>query len=212
MSEEQRFMTPGDVSEEFEEVSEGEQPDTSSEAAPAPACHWQNVPYAPPFSIPQGATYPQLYQVPWNYFQGFPYRPGETDETDAGGVETRQYFPVYPYGHPYHHPHYHYPYYGHPYYGHPPYMRPHPYYHYYYHDHHYPYRPPYYHPYRADGSDEPVPPGGEGPAVAIREDTRQLFPFFGVSPFGPSFGLGFGFPFYPRPFFPGMFYPRPVWW
>ncbi|WP_282198034.1 hypothetical protein [Collibacillus ludicampi] len=31
------------------------------------------APYAPPFSSMSGQSYPQVYQVPWNYFN-FPYR------------------------------------------------------------------------------------------------------------------------------------------
>jgi hypothetical protein len=33
------------------------------------------APYAPPFSSMSEQTYPQVYQVPWSYFNGFlPYR------------------------------------------------------------------------------------------------------------------------------------------
>ncbi|WP_018130235.1 hypothetical protein [Effusibacillus pohliae] len=44
------------------------------------------------------------------------------------------------------------------------------------------------------------------------QDYRQFGPFFGISPFGPTIGFGFGLPLFPRPFYPYPFYPRPYWW
>jgi hypothetical protein len=47
------------------------------------------APYGPPFSSLSGQNYPQVYQVPWNYFNGFPYRGAE-----ASAANGYRQFPI----------------------------------------------------------------------------------------------------------------------
>lgn len=152
---------------------------------------WQSVPYAPPFQT-EGIAYPQLVQVPMSYFPGIAQRP-EPNVISGDQVVSEDADRQYSWGNPYHH---------------------YPYHHYWYH------YPPYYRT-EAGGVTEGTDANTESNATAsptTGEETRQLFPFIGISPFGPSFGFGFGGygpfypgPFYPRPFYPSPFYPRPFY-
>ncbi|GAX91595.1 hypothetical protein [Effusibacillus lacus] len=103
MSQDERQITPGDIIEGIGEWmgGDGAMPGKAvSGAYPGvagtaltetalPGYQWQNVPYAPPFSVPAGATYPHLCQVPWSYFPGFPYRPEEGYGMESDGAEDR---------------------------------------------------------------------------------------------------------------------------
>jgi hypothetical protein len=189
---------------------------------------WQQAPYAPPFNLETGGTYPQMYQIPWSQFPDFPYRPEEfaqveNDGEGAASEEERQ-MPMGGYGgYPYH-PYYHRP-------------RPRPYYHHYYHPRPhgyggYPYGGGYggQYPHRQEGTDENQQEQREvtETGVANQEDSRFFpgfgfggfpgfgfggFPGFGFGGF-PGFGFGgFGFPGFGfgRPFFHRPFFHRP-WW
>lgn len=78
------------------------------------------APYVPPFQM-GGHVYPQVYQIPWSYFGGFPYRVTDYETGNEGRMEQRQIpipipLPVpVPYPRPYY-PRPYYPYYG-PFYG-----------------------------------------------------------------------------------------------
>jgi hypothetical protein len=186
MKQEERTVLPGEAEKENREMPGDSQ--------------WHDAPYGPPFQSFPESMYPQLYQIPWSYFPGFPYRPekyfGEEPTDMEENREVTGYPAAYPYQHPYHP--YHYPHYHH---------YPHHYYPYYHH-HHYPY---YGHPYgpmpygtypqRFDQPSEASQSEEFETSPDYQDDARQFFPFFGFPPFG--FGFGFGFPFF-RPFFP--------WW
>lgn len=245
MSQEDRSLNPGEILQGIGEMLDGDGVGDLPEALEqgpgypyggAPAApsgvpgqapwQWQQAPYAPPFNIPTGGSYPQMYQIPWSQFPGFPYRPEEFAQMpDIGeGVSAEQgremnwgddgSLEQYPY--PYHHPH--------PYY--------HPYHHYHYHQYPRPYGYPPYpvgqpFPYRqqegTDESNQQEQREGSETAVANPEDSR-FFPGFGFGAF-PGFGFGFpgfgfgGFPFFrPFPFFGfrpwgwGWGWGRRWWW
>lgn len=198
MSQEERQMTPGEVLQEAGETFEGDAVDNFPGNL-----DWQNVPFAPPFQSVSQAVYPQVYQVPLSYFPGVYDRlegfAGVPVVTGASAEESgRHYFwdtPYLNYGwfqHPFYASHYRF--------------------------HYDPYHSPYQNSFSdrgVDGTDsETNTNSDEKTAEVSQEDTeesRQLVPFIGISPFGPSFGIGFGGPFYPYPwwYYPRPFYPYP---
>ncbi|MFC4765831.1 hypothetical protein [Effusibacillus consociatus] len=193
MSKEENVLTPGNEVSEREGMLKGT--DTSDwegttvpGQSPTPGFVWDQVPYAPPFHIAQGTAYPQMYQVPTNYFQEFPHLTNSIVGERTTDGENHQL----PWGNPYGYPLSHYGY------------SPYSYYQSYQHNH--------------DQATEASQLATTDTARDNQGDTRlfPFFPPFGFGfgfpffprPFfpGPFFG-----PFFPRPFFPGPFFPRP-WW